>query len=55
MFVGGQSAGGITAIMAAEGDQQNFKACLTFDPAFITHLTEIRENKLDMKHPCFLL
>ena len=55
MFICGQSAGGQTAIMAAEGDQQNFHACLTHDPACLTHIRETRDDKIDMRQPCYLL
>jgi hypothetical protein len=45
----------MTSILAAEGDQKHFKACLTLDPAYLTNLPQIRENKFEMKHPCFIL
>ena len=54
-FIGGQSFGGWTAVMASLGDQPYFKACLAHDPAHAPHRLDVLNDKIDVKIPTHIV
>jgi len=47
----GHSLGGWTSMLATFGDQDVFKASLTFDPAYSVHMDDVCQKQFTMKHP----
>ena len=50
-FVCGHSLGGWTSLLSTFGDQNVFKASLSFDPAFSCHMEETIKQEFECKWP----
>jgi hypothetical protein len=51
LFMCGHSLGGWTSLQSTFGDQNVFKATLSFDPAYNAHLEKIMNNEFTCKWP----
>ena len=55
LFIAGKSAGGWTSILCSSFDQQLFKVCLSFDPPIYLANDQIRNDKIELKVPTYML
>lgn len=55
MFMCGHSLGGWTSMLATFGDQDVFKASLSFDPAYSIHFDQVMNNEFSCKWPVCVL
>jgi hypothetical protein len=55
MFICGNSLGGWTSMLATFGDQDVFKASLSFDPAYMFHWDKVMNKEFNCKWPVFSL
>ena len=51
MFICGHSLGGWTSMLATFGNQDVFKASLSFDPGWISHHDAVKANEYTCKWP----